>query len=48
VDFTPDHFKLWLEPAEPFTFAPGQYCTIGVEGIERPYSIVSSPREPLI
>jgi ferredoxin--NADP+ reductase len=48
VDFTPDHFKLWLEPAEPFTFAPGQYCTIGVDGIERPYSIVSSPREPLI
>jgi ferredoxin--NADP+ reductase len=48
VDFTPDHFKLWLEPAEPFTFAPGQYCTIGVDGVERPYSIVSSPREPLI
>jgi ferredoxin--NADP+ reductase len=48
VDFTPDHFKLWLEPAEPFTFAPGQYCTIGVDGIERPYSIVSSPSEPLI
>jgi ferredoxin--NADP+ reductase len=48
VDFTPDHFKLWLEPADPFTFAPGQYCTIGVDGIERPYSIVSSPREPLI
>jgi ferredoxin--NADP+ reductase len=48
VDFTPDHFKLWLEPSEPFTFVPGQYCTIGADGIERPYSIVSSPREPLI
>ena len=48
VDFTPDHFKLWLEPTEPFTFVPGQFCTIGVDGIERPYSIVSSPREPLI
>ena len=48
VDFTPDHFKLWLEPSEPFTFVPGQYCTIGVDGIERPYSIVSSPQEPLI
>jgi ferredoxin--NADP+ reductase len=48
VDFTADHFKLWLEPREPFTFVPGQYCTIGVDGIERPYSIVSSPREPLI
>ena len=48
VDFTPDHFKLWLKPEEPFTFVPGQYCTIGVDGIERPYSIVSSPREALI
>jgi ferredoxin--NADP+ reductase len=48
VDFTADHFKLWLEPREPFAFVPGQYCTIGVDGIERPYSIVSSPREPLI
>jgi ferredoxin--NADP+ reductase len=48
VDFTPDHFKLWLEPSEPFTFVSGQYCTIGLDGIERPYSIVSSPLEPLI
>jgi len=48
VDFTADHFKLWLAPAEPFAFVPGQYCTIGVNGIERPYSIVSSPREELI
>ena len=48
VDFTLDHFKLWLKPAEPFTFVPGQYCTIGAGGIERPYSIVSSPREGLI
>lgn len=48
VDFTPDHFKLWLEPAEAFTFLPGQYCTVGAAGIERPYSIVSSPREELI
>lgn len=48
LDFTADHFKLWLEPQEPFPFVPGQYCTIGVGGLERPYSIVSSPREPLI
>lgn len=46
VDFTPEHFKLWLKPAERFEFKPGQYCTIGTGGIERPYSIVSSPREP--
>lgn len=48
MDFTADHFKLWLQPSEPFTFVPGQYCTIGVGGLERPYSIVSSPHEPLI
>jgi len=37
-----------LEPEIPYTFAPGQYCTIGLEGIERPYSIVSSPHEPYL
>jgi ferredoxin-NADP reductase len=37
-----------LRCAEPFTFEPGQYCTLGVAGVERPYSIVSSPREPLL
>ena len=47
-DFTHEHFKLWLKPLEPLMFQPGQYCTIGSGGIERPYSIVSSPREPLI
>lgn len=45
-DHTPDLMTLWLKPAAPFTFRPGQYCTIGLEGIERPYSIVSSPDEP--
>lgn len=48
MDFTPDHFKLWLKPSIPFPFVPGQYCTVGVDGIERPYSIVSSPHEPLL
>ncbi len=48
VDLTAEHFKLWLRCAEPFTFEPGQYCTLGAGGIERPYSIVSSPREPLL
>jgi ferredoxin--NADP+ reductase len=48
VDLTPEHFKIWLRPAEPFTFEPGQYCTLGVTNVERPYSIVSSPREPLL
>ncbi len=44
-DLTHDLWKIWLKPAQPFTFKPGQYCTIGAEGIERPYSIVSSPDE---
>jgi NAD(P)H-flavin reductase len=48
VDLTPEHFKIWLRCAEPFPFEPGQYCTIGTGGIERPYSIVSSPHEPLL
>jgi len=48
VDLTTEHFKIWLRCAEPFTFEPGQYCTLGVAGVERPYSIVSSPREPLL
>jgi ferredoxin--NADP+ reductase len=48
VDFTPEHFKIWLRCSEPFNFEPGQYCTLGTGGVERPYSIVSSPREPLL
>ncbi len=48
VDLTAEHFKIWLQMAEPFPFEPGQYCTVGAGGIERPYSIVSSPREPLL
>ena len=48
VDLTAEHFKIWLRTAEPFPFEPGQYCTVGAGGIERPYSIVSSPREPLL
>ncbi len=44
-----DLFKLWLEPETPFpTFKPGQYCTIGVNGIERAYSLSSAPHEPLL
>ena len=48
VNLTAEHFKIWLKVAEPFTFKPGQYCTVGVGNVERPYSIVSSPHEPLL
>ena len=37
-DFTHDLWTIWLEKPEGFTFKPGQYCTIGSEGIERAYS----------
>lgn len=47
-DFTDDLFVLWLRPQNALTFKAGQYITIGVRGIERPYSIVSAPGEPLI
>ena len=43
-----DLFSMWLRPEVPFTFKPGQYITIGKGGIERPYSIVSSPHEPMV
>ncbi|MBM3946033.1 MAG: ferredoxin--NADP reductase [SAR202 cluster bacterium] len=50
VDYTHDLWSLWLKPELPhtFTFKAGQYCTIGREGIERAYSIVSAPHESLI
>lgn len=44
-DFTEDLWRIWLKPEQGFLFKPGQYCTIGYEGVERAYSIVSSPRE---
>ena len=47
-DLTEDLWIVKLEPSIPFPFKPGQYCTIGAEGIERPYSIVSAPEEPLL
>lgn len=44
-DIAHDLWKIWLKPEQHFNFKPGQYCTIGAGGIERPYSIVSSPDE---
>ncbi len=45
VDLTDDLFKLWITKPPEFKFKPGQYCTIGHQNIERPYSIVSAPSE---
>ena len=45
-DITEDLMVIKLEPMEgQFNFKPGQYCTLGKEGIERAYSIVSAPYE---
>ena len=39
---------MWLTKPEGYTFKPGQYCTIGHEGVERAYSIASAPHEELL
>ena len=52
VDFSSDHMMAKFKMGDPSTFLPGQYATIGIEEggrlIQRPYSIVSSPREPVL
>lgn len=45
VDLSDCMLKLWILKPENYSFKPGQYCTIGVDGIERAYSIASSPDE---
>jgi len=44
-ELTADHWIMWLEKPEGYSYKPGQYCTIGLEGIERAYSISSAPHE---
>ena len=44
-DISHDLWKVWLQKPEGYKFKAGQYCTIGVNGIERAYSIVSAPYE---
>ena len=49
VDYTDDLMVIKLEPVGfDFHFKPGQYCTLGLDGIERAYSIASAPHEPLL
>ena len=46
---TEDLMVIKLAPEEgPLKFKPGQYCTLGLDGIERAYSIASAPHEPLL
>ena len=45
-DITEDLMVIKLEPeTDEFRFKAGQYCTLGLQGIERAYSIVSAPYE---
>ena len=39
---------MWIERPSEYTFKAGQYCTIGIDGIERAYSIVSAPHEDML
>ena len=45
LDLSDLMLKLWISKPENYLFKPGQYFTIGVDGIERAYSIASSPDE---
>lgn len=46
TDISEDLMVIKLEPQpDKFVFKPGQYCTLGREGVERAYSIASAPYE---
>jgi ferredoxin--NADP+ reductase len=48
-DITEDLWVIKLELEDgTFKFKAGQYCTLGLNGIERAYSIVSAPHEPFL
>ena len=51
-DYASDLWSIRVQPEEKLPFQPGQYATLGVRDgghmVERPYSIVSSPREDQI
>lgn len=44
-DVTDSLMVIKLRPEIAINFKPGQYCTLGLNGIERAYSIASSPHE---
>ena len=44
-DITSDLMVIKLKLEQTMDFKPGQYCTLGLEGIERAYSIASAPHE---
>jgi len=44
-DVTAELVVMKFKPSAPFPFKAGQSCTIGIDNVYRPYSIVSSPEE---
>ena len=48
MDVTDDLMVIKIKTAVEFSFKAGQYCTLGLESIERAYSIASAPHEPQI
>ena len=44
-DVTDELLLIWVKRPEGLSFKAGQYCTIGIGGIERAYSIASAPYE---
>ena len=49
IDHTDDLMVIKMEPQGfEFNFKAGQYCTLGLDGIERAYSIASAPHEPFL
>lgn len=48
IDLTDDLMILKVKPSIPFVFKPGQYATLGLDNIWRPYSIASDPRDSIL
>ena len=49
TEITDDLMVIKIEPkCGHFKFKPGQYCTLGREGVERAYSIASAPHESFL
>ncbi len=44
-DLTDDLMIVKLQPEQPIAFFPGQFCTLALDGVAKPYSMVSSPDE---
>ena len=48
VQINEELFLIFISKPTDFLFKPGQYVTLGINGIERAYSVVSAPYEDVI